>query len=86
VWAAASYPDGTNPQTPNTALSVAAAADPFRTAGALDTNTETWTGGLTYLYHIDIPISDGADCYPTVRVYVAKASATIYFDSELVVL
>jgi hypothetical protein len=81
VWADVMYPDSADSRTPNNAQSVAAAFNPLRTGTTLSTNTESWTGGLTYKYHIDIDTSGnaGADCWPTIRVYVAKPSATIYF-------
>lgn len=86
VWAEVIYPDGTNKHTPNYLSSVTNAFDPFRTAGSLDTNTEAWTGRTTEnRYHIDIDTSTdaGADCVPIIRVYVAKASTTIYFCSTV---
>ena len=91
VWAEVYYPDGTNEHESNLAQSVASsttviAPDPFRTAGSLSTNTETWTGRTTEnRYHIDLDTSGnaGADCVPHIRVYIGKASETIYFCPTL---
>lgn len=86
VYATAHYPDGTNKQTYNTATS----STEFLKGTTLTTNTETWIGRTAEnRYQIDIDTStagggdDGADCVPIIRVYVAKASATIYFCSEV---
>ena len=86
VWAEVSYPDGTTKQlynflsTRHTDLLAANGTE-------LTTNTEAWTNppATPNYYQIDIDTSTGpgSDCYPIVRVYVAKASATIYFDSEI---
>jgi len=48
----------------------------------------TWKDGASDLtgyneYYVDIPSSSGADCVPIIRVYVAKASATIYFCTSV---
>jgi len=86
VWAEVVYPDGTNKQTPNDKVSVTGPFDPWRTPGGLDTNTEAWTGRTTEnRYQIDLDTSGdaGADCVLTIRVYVAKASATIYFCTSV---
>jgi hypothetical protein len=88
VWAEVIYADGTNKHEPNY-LSTRHDNILDTTGTTLTTNTESWTGRTAEnRYHIDIDTSTadpGADCYPTVRVYVAKTSATIYLESELVV-
>ena len=74
------YPDGTNKHISNIAES--SDFDPFATGTTLTTNTEAWTGRTAEnRYHIDIDTSGdaGADCVPSIRVHVAKPSATIYF-------
>lgn len=79
-----SYPDGTNKHIRNFAEN--AALDPLRAGSALATNTEAWTGRTTESrYEIDIDTSGdaGADCVPTIRVYVTKPSTTIYFCSTI---
>lgn len=80
VWAELVYPDGTNKHLGN--LADSRTYDPFSSGTTLTTNTETWTGRTTEnRYQIDLDTSGdaGADCVPIVRVYVSKASATIYF-------
>ena len=61
---------------------------------ALTTDTgSTWKDGASDLagyneYYIDMDTftnDPGSDGYPIIRVYVAKASTTIYFDSEVVI-
>lgn len=89
VYAEVIYQDGTNQHTPNQKASIGEYLVPgdFRVTApvALSTATGSWTGGLTNLYYIDLDTSTdaGADGYPIIRVYVAKASETIYFDSEV---
>lgn len=84
VWAIAHYPDGTNKHVGN--LVTTKPTDILATGTTLDTNTEAWTGRTAeYRYQIDLDTSGdaGADCVPTIRLYVAKASATIYFDTSV---
>lgn len=81
VWAELIYPDGTSKHIYN--LVTSKTSDVLENSGtALTTNTETWTGRTTEnRYQIDLDTSGdaGADCVPIIRVYVAKASTTIYF-------
>lgn len=81
VWAEVIYPDGTNKQTPN--FISTRHADVMDTNGTeLGTNTEAWTGRTAenrYQIDIDTSADAGADSVPIIRLYVAKASATIYF-------
>ena len=80
VWAEVVHADGTNKQAYN--FLSTRHTDILDTNGtALGTNTESWTGGLTNKYHIDLDTSTdaGADCVPIIRVYVAKPSENIYF-------
>jgi hypothetical protein len=80
VWLEATYPDGTTKQLPHYVNT--RHTEILDTNGTpLGTNTQAWVGALAYKYHIDIDTSGnaGADCWPTIRVYVAKPSATIYF-------
>ena len=80
VWAEVSYPDGTTKQLYNF-LSTRHTNILDTNGTELTTNTEAWTNppATPNYYQIDIPITDGSDCYPTIRMYVAKPSATIYF-------
>ena len=60
--------------------------DPLSTGTTLTTNTEAWTGRTTEnRYQIDIDTSGdaGADCVPRIRLYIAKASSTIYLDTTV---
>ena len=87
VWAEVIYADGTNGHQPNY-LSTRHDNLLDTNGTELSTNTQAWSGtAQTYQYHIDLDTTadPGGKGYPTVRVYVAKASTTIYFDSELVV-
>jgi hypothetical protein len=83
VWVELSYPDGTNKHVRN--LAISGIQDPLNTSGtALTTDTSTWTGRTTETrYKIEIPTSGdaGADGVPTIRVFVARASVTVYFCS-----
>jgi len=86
VWVDVYYPDGTNKQTWNAAHSVSDAFVPWRTGGALTTNSDVWTGRTSEnRYQITVGTSGdaGADTVPMIRVYVAKASATVYFDTTI---
>jgi len=57
--------------------------DPFTTP-SLSTSTEVWTGYASEnRYYIDIDTTGGSAGYPVLRLNVAKASTTIYIDSEL---
>ena len=81
VWVEAIYPDGTTAYVSN-AVTTRPADILLDSTTPLDTNTEAWTGRTAEnRYQIDIDTSGdpGADCVPTIRVYVAKASSTIYF-------
>jgi len=81
IFCSITYPDGTNEHTPNNFLSVTDAFDPFRSAGSLTTNTESWNGYTSqnrYEISLDTSVDAGAECVPIIRVYVTKASATIY--------
>ena len=80
VRISAHYADGTNKHHQNEVIS--SAHDPIDAGSALSTNTEAWTGRTTETrYYIDIDTSAdvGADCVPALRVYMGKASTTIYF-------
>ena len=92
IWAEAIYPDGTTKNVGNVATSNGNAitgsfvVDPLSTGTTLTTNTEAWTGRTTEnRYQIDIDTSGdvGADCVPLIRLYVAKASSTIYVDTTV---
>lgn len=92
LWAVAIYPDGTNKNIGNIATSTGIALggsnmpDPLQAGTTLTTNTEAWTGRTTEnRYQIDIDTSGdvGADCVPTIRLYFAKASSTIYLDTTV---
>lgn len=85
VWAELVYPDGTNKQL-YTFLSTMHGNVLDTNGTGLTANTETWTGRTTEnRYQIDLDTSGdaGADCVPIIRVYVAKASSTIYFCPTL---
>lgn len=87
VWAEALYQDGTTKPIYNFLSS--RHGEPLDTNGTeLDTNTESWTGdaGTENYYQIDLDTftnDPGADCVPIIRLYVAKASATIYFCTSV---
>ena len=92
IWAEAVYPDGTTKNVGNIATSngntIASSfvVDPLSTGTTLTTNTEAWTGRTTEnRYQIDIDTSGdaGADCVPRIRLYIAKASSTIYLDTTV---
>jgi hypothetical protein len=92
IWAEAIYPDGTTKNVGNVATSNgntitgSFVVDPLSTGTALTANTEAWTGRTTEnRYQIDIDTSGdvGADCVPLIRLYVAKASSTIYVDTTV---
>ena len=92
IWAEALYPDGATKNVGNIAtsqsnvLTGSFAPDPLATGTALTTNTEAWTGRTTEnRYQIDIDTSGdvGADCVPSIRLYFAKASSTIYLDTTV---
>ena len=86
VWVDVVYADGTNKHTYNILSS--RHNNLLDTNGTgLTTNTEAWTGRTSenrYQIDLDTSTDAGSDCYPIVRVYVAKGSETIYFDSEVV--
>jgi hypothetical protein len=85
VWIEAVYPDDTTKQLYN--YQSTRHTDIMDTNGTeLTTNTEAWTGtAKTYKYQVTMDTAaGGSDCYPIIRCYVAKASITIYFDSEVV--
>ena len=89
VWASVRYADGTNKQARN--LISSRPADGFATAAALDTDSVAdWTAPPStpnyYQIDIDTSIDPGSDCVPIIRMYVAKASATIYFCTSVDVL
>ena len=81
VWLELSYQDGT--VTTYNVIQDKSPQDVILGTGTpLTTNTEAWTGRTAEnRYQIDIDTSGdpGADCVPIIRVYVAKASSTIYF-------
>lgn len=84
VWIEAIYPDGTNLHTYKNTYSVSAPFAPFRTPSALTADgVSTWNGSPTYKYYIDVVTSTGAECVPILYAHVAKASATIYFDTTI---
>lgn len=79
-----SYADGTNTHVRNIAESSAYSV--FTAGTALTTNTEAWNSRTTETrYQIDVDTSGdvGADCVPTVRVYVAKPSITVYLCTDV---
>lgn len=49
-------------------------------ATAHATTSGEWTGGLTYEYYVDVPLSGGGAGVPSITVNCAKASATVYID------
>ena len=86
VWVELIYPDGTNEHIPNYIST--RHTDVMDTNGtALTTDSgSTWKNGASDLtayneYKIDVDTSSdaGADCVPIIRVYVSKASTTVYF-------
>jgi hypothetical protein len=84
VWVELSYPDGTNKHVRNLALSNPSRNPLGATGTALTSDTSTWTGRTTETrYKIDIATSGdaGADGVPTIRVFVARSSVTVYFCS-----
>lgn len=85
VWAEMVYPDGTTKQLYNYIST--RHTNVLDTNGTeLGTNTEAWTGRTAEnRYQIDIDTSGdaGADSVPTIRLFIAKASATIYFCPTL---
>ncbi|NIB43799.1 hypothetical protein HBA55_29625 [Pseudomaricurvus alkylphenolicus] len=90
VWVEVMYPDGTNKQTWNRVTT--RNSDRLAASGtALTTDSgSTWKNGASDLtgyneYYIDVDTSGdaGADCVPIIRVFVAKASTTIYFDVKV---
>jgi len=75
------YSDGTNTHTPNYVPSVINQFDVFRTAGSLDTNTESWNGYTSqnrYEVSLDTSGDPGADGPTIIRCYVTRASTDIY--------
>lgn len=94
IWAEVIYPDGTNKHTPNFATSAptanANAIDLMAAGSTLTTDSGSdWRDGASALsahneYYFEVSTSGdaGADTVPFVRIYVAKASATIYLASE----
>lgn len=85
VWAELIYPDGTNRHIPN--FLTTRHTNILDTNGtALTANTDTWTGHTSEnRYQIDLDTSSdpGSDCVPIIRLYIAKASTTIYFDTTV---
>lgn len=90
VWVELLAPDGTNKHTYNLLTTLHGnVLDANGTELATDSGSD-WRNGasastLTYEYKIDLDTSaagyggPAADCVPIIRVYVAKASTTIYF-------
>ena len=93
VWAVATYPDGTTKSLGNAVVSGSSGLaglgviDPLVTGTAIPSSTDAWTETLTtelkYKLTIDTATGDGgdtgADCVPEIRLFVGRASATIYF-------
>ena len=80
------YRDGTNFYQWNKVEQVTNPLNPFRTDGSLTADTGSdWRNGAGaftgYEYYIDLDTSGdvGDDCAPIIRVFVGKASETIYF-------
>lgn len=79
VWAALYYPDGTSTYATNV---VNTQVDPLSSGSTLTTNSESWSGYTSQnRYEIELDTSgDAGDiAVANIRVYVAKASTTIYF-------
>ena len=83
VWIEVVAPDGTNKHIPNFYSSQN--TDFFAAGTALTTDsTSTYTGGKTNKYQVDVATSGdvAADCVPIAYLVVAKASSTLFIDSE----
>ena len=92
IWAQAMYPDGTTKNLGTVATSNgntvvgSFVVDPLSAGSPLATNTEAWTGRTAEnRYHVDIDTSadPGVDCVPLIRLYIAKASTTMYLDTDV---
>lgn len=92
LWAEVIYADGTNKNVYNRVTSRITDIIGTGTAWTDDSGSSTWkaTSGSTDLsgyneYRMDIATSGdvGADCVPTVRIYVGEPSVTVYFDPTL---
>lgn len=90
VWAELVYPDGTTKQTYNYLSN--ANSDPLATGTTHtdDSSGSTWKNGASdltgyneYRMTLDTSGDAGADSVPILRVYVAKASTTVYFDTTI---
>jgi hypothetical protein len=88
VWAEATYPDGTSKhiavfaETRNSEIFDAAGTE--LTADV----SSTWTNGKTNDYTISIDTTKGAtvtglDCVPVIKLYVGRASTTLYIDTTV---
>ena len=63
--------------------------DTLAAGTALTANSDTWTGRTAETrYQIDIDTSGdaGADSVPIIRIYVAKPSIAVYFDTSVEVV
>lgn len=82
IWAEVVYPDGTNAHEYNY-LSTRHTEILDTNGTELSTNTESWTGMGSplenkYEINLDTSADAGSDCVPIIRLYVAKASTTLY--------
>lgn len=87
VWAEVVYPDSADASAYNY-LSTRHTEILDTNGTELTTNTESWTGlgspnENKYEISLDTSSDAGSDCYPIVRLYVAKASTTLYVCTDL---
>src|SRR3990167_8882049 len=90
-WAEVYYPDGTNTHVSNLATNRASDILAAGTAHTDDSGSSTWKDGAGDLagyneYRMDIATSGdvgAANSVPVIRVYLAAASAVVYFDTTI---
>ena len=87
IYVTVGYTDSTNKNETNNVISapetVGGTLDLLATGTTLTADaTSTWTGALANLYKIVIDCPTGADCQPTVKINVTKASTVLYIASE----
>lgn len=90
VWAELIYPDGTNNHVPNFLSNRGTDVLATGTTHTDDSGSSTWKNGVSdltahneYRMTLDTSGDAGADGIPTIRIYVGKASTTVYFDTTI---
>lgn len=87
IYITVNYPDGTtyttNRNVNSAPLTVGGTIDILANGTALTTDaTSTWLVGKGNNYEISLPCVSGADCQPTIKVYVTKPSVVFYLASD----